>query len=112
MEKAVAIYSAAALSKRRSVTTWHLTVVAPHRSRSLRRRSMTEMFLALASDWAFMITKDSAADYARKRADGHFQRVAEPPHAGHEPAIADHHAYTCSRIPERACRSHWIGVLQ
>jgi predicted glycosyl hydrolase (DUF1957 family) len=24
-----------------------------------------------------MITKDSAADYARNRADGHFQRVAE-----------------------------------
>ncbi len=43
------------------------------------------MFLALASDWAFMITKDSAADYARKRADGHFQRVAELLHsAGHE----------------------------
>jgi 1,4-alpha-glucan branching enzyme len=25
------------------------------------------MLLALASDWAFMITKDSAADYARRR---------------------------------------------
>ena len=75
----------------------------------------TETFLALASDWAFMITKDSAADYARNRADGHFQRVVELLHsAGHEPGQ--------SRITTRDTRlpfldsrtwrpaSHGIGV--
>jgi len=37
----------------------------------------TELFLGLASDWAFMISKDSAAEYARGRADAHFRRVSE-----------------------------------
>jgi 1,4-alpha-glucan branching enzyme len=30
--------------------------------------------LALESDWAFMVTKDSAADYARRRAAVHTER--------------------------------------
>jgi 1,4-alpha-glucan branching enzyme len=30
--------------------------------------------LALSSDWAFMITKDSAAQYARSRHDLHHRR--------------------------------------
>ena len=34
-----------------------------------------EAFLALSSDWAFMVTKDSAAGYARDRAHGHAGRV-------------------------------------
>jgi 1,4-alpha-glucan branching enzyme len=38
---------------------------------------LTELFFALASDWAFMITKDSAADYARGRLEGHFHRLGE-----------------------------------
>lgn len=38
---------------------------------------VSELLLALASDWAFMITKDSAADYARARSREHFQRVAD-----------------------------------
>ena len=46
---------------------------------------VTELLLALASDWPFMVTKDSAADYARGRARGHFDRLAEllrgDPHA-------------------------------
>ena len=33
--------------------------------------------LALSSDWAFMVTKDSAADYARYRAKVHADRFAE-----------------------------------
>lgn len=33
-----------------------------------------EAMLALASDWAFMVTKDSAADYARRRARVHGER--------------------------------------
>lgn len=38
---------------------------------------VTELLLGLASDWAFMITKDSAAEYARGRAHEHFRNVAE-----------------------------------
>jgi 1,4-alpha-glucan branching enzyme len=33
-----------------------------------------EALLALSSDWAFMVTKDSAADYARRRAATHRER--------------------------------------
>jgi 1,4-alpha-glucan branching enzyme len=36
-----------------------------------------EALLALSSDWAFMVTKDSAADYARRRAKVHGERFAE-----------------------------------
>jgi 1,4-alpha-glucan branching enzyme len=39
----------------------------------------TQALLALSSDWAFMISKDSAAEYARQRHEGHhaaFQRIA------------------------------------
>lgn len=36
---------------------------------------MREVLLALSSDWAFMVTKDSAAQYARGRASGHVQRA-------------------------------------
>ncbi|HEY0805774.1 MAG TPA: 1,4-alpha-glucan branching protein domain-containing protein, partial [Pseudonocardiaceae bacterium] len=35
-----------------------------------------EALLALSSDWAFMVTKDSAADYARRRATEHGARFA------------------------------------
>ena len=38
---------------------------------------VTELLLALSSDWAFMVTKDSAADYARGRADTHLRRVSD-----------------------------------
>jgi 1,4-alpha-glucan branching enzyme len=33
-----------------------------------------EALLACASDWAFLVTKDTAAEYARHRADEHVQR--------------------------------------
>jgi 1,4-alpha-glucan branching enzyme len=36
-----------------------------------------EALLALASDWAFMVTKDSAAAYARGRAAAHADHVDE-----------------------------------
>jgi 1,4-alpha-glucan branching enzyme len=36
--------------------------------------AVTEAMLALSSDWAFMVTKDSAADYARRRAQVHIDR--------------------------------------
>ncbi|SDH45259.1 1,4-alpha-glucan branching enzyme [Actinokineospora alba] len=38
---------------------------------------LREALLALSSDWAFMVTKDSAADYARRRAKVHGERYAE-----------------------------------
>lgn len=40
-------------------------------------QAVREALLALSSDWAFMITKDSAADYARRRAKVHTDRFAE-----------------------------------
>jgi 1,4-alpha-glucan branching enzyme len=36
-----------------------------------------QALLALSSDWAFMVSKDSAAGYARDRAHGHASRVEE-----------------------------------
>ncbi|MDN5931233.1 MAG: DUF1957 domain-containing protein [Pseudonocardia sp.] len=43
----------------------------------LRDALAQEALLALSSDWAFMVTKDSAAGYARERAYGHAARVDE-----------------------------------
>ncbi|MEU5695203.1 glycoside hydrolase family 57 protein [Actinosynnema sp. NPDC020468] len=40
-------------------------------------QAVREALLALSSDWAFMVTKDSAADYARHRAKTHADRFAE-----------------------------------
>jgi 1,4-alpha-glucan branching enzyme len=43
----------------------------------IRDALATEALLALSSDWAFMVSKDSAAGYARERASGHAARVEE-----------------------------------
>ncbi|RZQ64500.1 glycoside hydrolase family 57 protein [Amycolatopsis suaedae] len=43
----------------------------------VRDQLVTEALLALSSDWAFMVTKDSAADYARSRAEVHTARFDE-----------------------------------
>jgi 1,4-alpha-glucan branching enzyme len=51
-------------------------LVTDHRD-PLADRLATEALLALSSDWAFMVTKDSAADYALRRAAGHRARVTE-----------------------------------
>ncbi|MBW4716546.1 1,4-alpha-glucan branching protein domain-containing protein [Saccharothrix obliqua] len=40
-------------------------------------QAVREALLALSSDWAFMVTKDTAADYARYRAKEHADRFAE-----------------------------------
>ncbi|MCT2584976.1 glycoside hydrolase family 57 protein [Actinophytocola gossypii] len=42
-----------------------------------RDQLVREALLALSSDWAFMVTKDSAADYARRRAKIHGDRFGE-----------------------------------
>jgi 1,4-alpha-glucan branching enzyme len=47
--------------------------------------------LASSSDWAFMITRDTAADYARQRARSHAERffaLADALQAG-APTVAD-----------------------
>jgi 1,4-alpha-glucan branching enzyme len=55
-----------------------LGAVAPGIARDpLRDVLAQEALLALSSDWAFMVTKDSAADYARARAHGHAGRTEE-----------------------------------
>ncbi len=43
----------------------------------VRDQLVREALLTLSSDWAFMVTKDSAADYARRRAKVHGDRFAE-----------------------------------
>ena len=44
---------------------------------SAANQLVREALLALSSDWAFMVTKDSAADYARRRATVHGSRFDE-----------------------------------
>lgn len=55
-----------------------LRLPAPGLTRDLALdQTVREALLALSSDWAFMVTKDSAADYARRRAKVHEERFAE-----------------------------------
>lgn len=44
-------------------------------SRSQESDLLNELSHLLSSDWAFMVSRDSAADYARSRAVEHFQRI-------------------------------------
>ncbi len=57
------------LDRKRS--TDHLTRDAAH------DQLLTSLLLGLASDWVFMVSKDSAADYARARVQGHLADVEE-----------------------------------
>ncbi|MCU1660209.1 MAG: hypothetical protein JWR58_274 [Pseudonocardia sp.] len=58
-----------------------LGALAPEVARDpLRDALAQEALLALSSDWAFMVSKDSAAGYARDRAHGHAGRVEELAH--------------------------------
>jgi len=58
-----------------------LDLVAGHRAGPARDaaldQAVREALLALSSDWAFMVTKDSAADYARRRAGWHADAYGE-----------------------------------
>lgn len=49
-------------------------VVDPRPRRAALDQLAREAMLATSSDWAFMVTKDSAADYARRRAGEHTER--------------------------------------
>jgi 1,4-alpha-glucan branching enzyme len=55
-----------------------LASTAPGLARDpIRDALASEALLALSSDWAFMVSKESAAGYARERAFGHAARVEE-----------------------------------
>ncbi|TVT62897.1 glycoside hydrolase family 57 protein [Amycolatopsis rhizosphaerae] len=51
-----------------------LALTAPALRDPVLDLAVNEAMLALSSDWAFMVTKDSAADYARRRARVHTER--------------------------------------
>jgi 1,4-alpha-glucan branching enzyme len=57
-----------------------LLVKEPGRS-PVADQILREALLAVSSDWAFMVTKDSAVDYARTRARTHAHAVFEIAHA-------------------------------
>jgi 1,4-alpha-glucan branching enzyme len=63
--------------------------------------------LALSSDWAFMVTKDSAAHYARRRAAEHRDRVRELT----DLLPAGRHALAASRAAEFAAQDDLFGHL-
>ena len=66
----------------------------------------TELLLGLASDWAFMITKDSAAEYARGRAAAHFSRVAQLLQDAHHSSNVAAATQLDSRLPFLDSRIH------
>jgi 1,4-alpha-glucan branching enzyme len=75
----------------------------------------TQAALALSSDWAFMVTKDSAAHYARRRAAQHRDRVRELtdllPAGRHDLAAARAREFAAQddvfgRLDARALRRH------
>jgi len=66
----------------------------------------TELLLGLASDWAFMITKDSAAEYARGRAAAHFSRVAQLLQDAHHSSNVAAATQLDSRLPFMDSRIH------
>jgi 1,4-alpha-glucan branching enzyme len=71
-EQVADLVSAGARLQRRLLSLPGSTARDPVRDQAVR-----EALLALSSDWAFMVTKDSAADYARRRASVHTGRFYE-----------------------------------
>ena len=66
-----------------------------------------ELLLALSSDWAFMVSHDTAASYARDRFDGHARSVSALVGALREGRWSDAH-----RLAERdGERDHPFGAL-
>ncbi|WP_298182015.1 glycoside hydrolase family 57 protein [Saccharomonospora sp.] len=65
-------------------------------------QAVTEALLALSSDWAFMVTKNSAADYARRRAREHterFDRLSDALRTGRPDARALAESYRAASLP-------------
>lgn len=75
---------------------------------------LREALLALSSDWAFMVTKDSAAQYARARHDLHHQRFAALADALDHPdraaALAAAYAGSDGLFPRADARATWPYV--
>ena len=68
---------------------------------------MRELLLALSSDWAFMVSHDTAAEYARTRFDGHARAAGALVDALREDRLDD-----ALRLAERdAARAHPFGGL-
>ena len=67
----------------------------------------TQAALALSSDWAFMVTKDSAAHYARRRAAQHRDRVRELT----DLLPAGRHADAAARARTFAAQDDVFGLL-
>src|SRR5206468_1841822 len=67
----------------------------------------TQAALALSSDWAFMVTKDSAAHYARHRAVQHRDRVRELT----DLLPAGRHADAAARATAVAAQDDVFGLL-
>ncbi len=80
-----------------------LALPAPGAARdTVADQAVTEALLALSSDWAFMVTKDSAADYARRRAREHTERfdvLAEALRTGRPDARALAESYRATALP-------------
>ena len=66
-----------------------------------------ELLLALSSDWAFMVSHDTAADYARSRFDGHARATGALIHALREGRLDDALQYAA----RDAERDHPFGAL-
>lgn len=70
------LVSANAAVQRRLLSTVDNSAPGPARDPVLDQL-LTEALLALSSDWAFMVSKDSAVDYALRRAGEHTRRMHE-----------------------------------
>jgi 1,4-alpha-glucan branching enzyme len=66
-----------------------------------------ELLLALSSDWAFMVSHDTAADYARSRFDGHARATGALVHALREGRLDDARQHAA----RDAERDHPFGAL-
>lgn len=85
-----------------------LDATHPRLQRSpLHDQLMRELLLALSSDWAFMVSHDTAAEYARARFDGHARATSALVAALRESRIDD-----ARRHAQRdAERDHPFGAL-
>ncbi len=88
-----------------------LAVVDATHPRQARSRAhdqlMRELLLALSSDWAFMVSHDSAAEYARSRFEGHATATASLVEALRAGRLDD----ARRRAARDAARDHPFGAL-
>ena len=68
---------------------------------------MRELLLALSSDWAFMVSHDTAAEYARARFDGHARATSALATALREGRVDDARRHAGRDVE----RDHPFGAL-